>query len=65
MTENKQDNQLGIKSTADIVDEKLSPEAKYILAKFSNQEEIIKYKWLYFKASDVNKFDFRDYDSLK
>ena len=65
MIENKKDNQLGIKSAADIIDEKLSPEAKNILAKLSNQEETIKYKWLYFKPTDVNKFDFREYESLK
>ena len=44
MIENKEDNQLGIKSTADIIDEKLSPDAKNILAKLTNQEKLIKYK---------------------
>ena len=46
-TENKKDNQLGIKSAADIIDENLSPEAKNILAKLDNQEKLIKYKWLF------------------
>ena len=32
----------------------MSPEAKNILAKPTNQEVLIKYKWLYFKPSDVN-----------
>ena len=50
MTENKEENQLGIKSAADIIGEKLSLEAKNILAGLSNQEKLIKYKWLYFKA---------------
>ena len=50
MTENKEENQLGIKSAAVIIGEKLSLEAKNILAGLSNQEKLIKYKWLYFKA---------------
>ena len=62
MTKSKKDNQLGIKSAAD---EKLSPEAKNILAKLTNQEKRIKYKWLYFKPSNMNEFDFREYNSLK
>ena len=33
MTENKKDNQLGIKSATDIIGEKLSPKAKSIPAK--------------------------------
>ena len=65
MTENKKDNQLGTKLAADVIDKNMSLEAKNILAKLSNQEEIVKYKWLYFKPSDVNKFDFREYGSLK
>ena len=65
MIETKKDNQLGIKSAADIVDEKLSSEAKDILAKLTNQEKLIKYKRLYFKPNNVNEFDFREYDSLK
>ena len=65
MTEDKKDNQLDIKSVADIIDQKLSPEAKKILAKLDNQEKLIKYKWLYFKASNLNEFDFREYNSLK
>ena len=59
VTENKKDNELGIKSAADVIDEKLSPEAKNILAKFGNQEKLFKHKWLYFEASNVNEFDFR------
>ena len=62
MTESKKDNQLGIKSAAY---EKLSPDAKNILAKLTNQENRIKYKWLYFKPSNMNEFDFREYNSLK
>ena len=52
-------------SAADTTDEKLSPEAKNMLAKLTNQEKLIEYKWLYFKPSDVNEFDFREYNSLK
>ena len=59
MTEKKKDNQLGIKSAADIIDEKLSPKAKNILAMLTNQEKLIKYKWLYFKPSNMSEFDFR------
>ena len=65
MTENKKDNQLDIKSAADITDEKLSPGAKNILTQLTNQERLIRYKWLYFKPSNVNEFDFRGYNSLK
>ena len=64
-TENKKDNQLGIKSAVDIIDEKLSLEAKNIFTKLTNQEKLIKYKWLYFKPSNANEFDFREYNSLK
>ena len=60
MTEDKEDNQLDIKSAADLIDENLSLEANKILARLDNQEKLIKYKWLYFKASNVNEFDFRE-----
>ena len=36
MIENRKDNQLGVKSAADTIDGKLSPEAKNILAKLTN-----------------------------
>ena len=62
MTEDEKDNQLGINSAADIIDEKLSPEAKNILAKIDNQEKHIKYNS---KASNVSKFNFSEYNSLK
>ena len=65
MTEDKKDNQLCIKSAADMIDEKLSAEAKIMLAKLGNKEKLIKYKWIYFRASNVNEFDFREYNSLK
>ena len=65
MIENKKDNQLGIKSAADIIGEKLSLEAKNILARLGYQERLIEYKWLYFKAYDSVEFDFRDFKSLK
>ena len=55
MTENKKDNQLGITSAVTVIDEKLSPEAKKILAKLTNQEKLIKYKWLYFKPNNANE----------
>ena len=38
---------------------------KKLLAKLDNEGKLIKYKWLYFKASYVNEFDFREYNSLK
>ena len=44
MTEDKKDNQLGIKSAAHMINEKLSPQAKNILGKLDNQERLIKYK---------------------
>ena len=42
--ENKKDNQLGIKSSTNVLDEELSQEAKNMLTKLSNQEKIINYK---------------------
>ena len=37
-----------------------------MLVKLDNQEELIKYKWrLYFKASDMNEFDFRDFKTVR
>ena len=65
MIENKKDNQLGRKSATDIIGEKLSPKAKNVLAKLDNQEKLIKHKLLYFKASNTNESDFRDYSFLK
>ena len=65
MTEDKKDNQSGKKSAADIIDENLSPEAKNMLAMLDNQEKLIKYKWLYFKASNMNEFAFRGYNSKR
>ena len=44
VTENKKDNQLGIKSSTNVLDEELSPEAKNMITKLSNQEKIINYK---------------------
>ena len=44
MTEDKKDNQLGIKSAAHMINEKLPPQAKNILGKLDNQERLIKYK---------------------
>ena len=38
---------------------------KNVLSKLTNQEKLIKYKWLYFQPSNPNEFDFREYDSLK
>ena len=65
MIENKKDNQLGIKSAVDIIGERLSPEAENILTRLGNQEKLIKYKWLCFKAYGSITFDFRDYRYLK
>ena len=65
MPEDKKENQLVIKSAADIIDKKLSPEAKNMLVKLTNQEKRIRYKWFYFKSSNANEFDFREYNSLK
>ena len=65
MTEDKKHNQLGIQSTVDIIDKKLSLEAKNMLVKLTNQEKLIKYKWLCFKSSHASEFDFREYNSLK
>ena len=43
MTENKKDNQLGTNSVTHMLDEKLSPEAKNVLAKVNNQEKNFNY----------------------
>ena len=65
MIKNKKGNQLGINSAADIIAEKLYPEAKTILSKLTNQEKLIKYKWFYFKPYNLKDFNFIEYDSLK
>ena len=65
LAENKKEKQLGIESVNNMFDKKLSPEAKNMIVKLSNQEEIIKYKWPYFKPSSVNEFEFIDYMSLE
>ena len=49
MIKNEKDDQLGINSAADMIYEKLSPEAKNMLAKISNQEKLINYKKLDFR----------------
>ena len=49
MIKNKKYNQLGINSAADMIYEKLSPDAKNMLAKISNQEKLINYKKLDFR----------------
>ena len=61
--ENKKDNQLGIKSMAHILDEKLSQEAKNLLTKLNSQE--VKYAKLDFKGDKELQFEFGDYRSLK
>ena len=49
MIKNKKYDQLGINSAADMIYEKLSPDAKNMLAKISNQEKLINYKKLDFR----------------
>ena len=65
MIDNNKDNQLGDKLGQKLIGEKLPPEVKNILARLSNQEKLIKYKWPYFKAYGSVEFDFRDYKSLQ
>ena len=65
MIKNKKDDQLGINSAADMIYEKLSPEAKNMLAKISNQEKLINYKKLDFRRDNSLEFYFSDYRSLK
>ena len=63
--ENKDSNQLGIKSVTNIFDEELSQEAKNILIKLNAKEETIDYKRLSFKRDKNLEFDFRDHKLLK
>ena len=65
MTENKKDNQLGIKSVTHILDEELSQEVKNVLVRFSYQEKIIEYTKLDFRRNNGLEFYFDDYRSLK
>ena len=65
MIKNKKYDQLGINSAADMIYEKLSPEAKNMLAKISNQEKLINYKKLDFRRDNSLEFYFSDYRSLK
>ena len=64
MIKNKKDNQLGINSAADMIYDKLSVEAKNMLAKISNQEKLINYKKLDFGRDNSLDFHFSDYRSL-
>ena len=64
MIENKDSNQLGIKSVTNTFDEELSQEAKNMLIKLNAQEKSIDYKRLNFERKK-KEFDFRDYKSLK
>ena len=62
MIKDKKNNQLGIKSIADTVYEELSPKAKNMLDKLSNQEKIIDYRKFDFRRDN---HDFSDYRFLK
>ena len=64
MIENKKDNQLGIKSATNVLDEELSQESKNVLTKLSNQKTI-NYFVVSFKRDKNLDFDFRNYRSLK
>ena len=65
MIDNKQINELGIKSVINVFSDKLSQDAKNILYTLSNQEKSIDYKRLNFKRDKKLEFDFRDYKPLK
>ena len=51
---NKKEDHLSIKIAVNITSEKLSLEEKNVIVKLVNQAKLIKYKWLYFKASIKN-----------
>ena len=59
------DSQLGIKSIAYIIKEKLSQEAKNLLKKLNNQEKLINYQKLHLKGNNNAEYDFSNYRSLK
>ena len=59
------DSQLGIKSIAYIIKEKLSQEAKNLLKKLNNQEKLINYQKLHLKGGNNAEYDFSNYRSLK
>ena len=61
----KSNSKLGIKSASDIVHEKLSPEAKNIVARLTNQEKLINYRKFDFRRDNNLEFYFSDYRSLK
>ena len=61
----EKDDQLTITAASDIIDKRLSPEARNLIAKLSDLGKTIKYNWLNLKVSNSRDFDFRDYPSLK
>ena len=64
MEENK-GSQLGIESIGYTVKEELSQEAKNMLEKLNNQEELINYMKLGFRGGNNVDYDFSEYRSLK
>ena len=65
MIKDKKDDQLTTAAVSNIIDERLSPKAKDLVAKLFHLEKTIKYKWLSLKVGNSKNFDFRDYMSLK
>ena len=58
--EKNKDNQLGIKSIGYTVKEKLSQEAKNMLEKLNNQENLINYKKLHFRGGNNVDYNFSE-----
>ena len=64
MTKEKKDNQLGVKSIGRTIKE-LSQEAKNMLEKLNNQEELINYSKLNFQGGNSIDYDFTNFKSLR
>ena len=65
INEESQDNQLGVKSIGYTVKEGLSQEAKNMLEKVNNQEQLIDYRKPYFKGGNNIDYDFSNFRPLK
>ena len=64
LKENK-DSQLGIKSIGYTVRQELSQEAKNMIEKLNNQENLINYKKLSFRGGNNKDYDFTSFISLR
>ena len=65
INEKDKDNQLGAKSIGYTIKEELSQEAKNMLDKLSNQENLIDYRKLNFRGGNSVDYDFSNFRPLR